>query len=141
VVPSVRTSLQSAGLVAAGQRVTAAGGFIFDPAGSPAAEYHVRLFNLASDASAANACAAGNTKVVADGKVSGDGFWFVWKTGFDQTNAAAPVLPSKVQYSMVVCTSGPTPASVATRTMTAKMPDKEFDQEDFSVPSVIASGP
>ncbi len=141
VVPSVRTSLQSAGLVAAGQRVTAAGGFIFDPAGNPAADYHVRLFNLAADASAPNACAAGNAKVVSDAKVSADGFWFVWKTGLDQTNTGAPALPSKVQYSMVVCSAGTTPSAVAMRTMSGKMPDKEFDQEDFSVPTVIATGP
>lgn len=141
VVPSVRTSTQSAGLVAAGQRVTATGGFIFDPAGNPAADYHVRVFSLASDGSAANACAAANSKVVADAKVSADGFWFIWKTGFDQLNTAAPVLPSKVQYSMVVCGPGTTPASVAARTMSSKLPDKEFDQEDFSLPTVIATGP
>jgi hypothetical protein len=113
VAPSVRISMQSAGLVAAGQRVTAAGGFIFDPAGNPAADYHVRLFNLPGDASAANACAAVNSKVVADTKVSADGFWFVWKNGFDQMNTAAPPLPSKIQYSMVVCSPGTTPSSVA----------------------------
>src|SRR4029077_20241347 len=56
VVPSVRTSTQSGGLDRSGQRVTATGGFIFDPAGNPAANYHVRVFSLASDASAANAC-------------------------------------------------------------------------------------
>jgi hypothetical protein len=141
VVPSVRQSFQSAGIIAAGQRVTATGGFIFDPVSNPADDYHVRLFNLATQASASNACAAGNANVVSDAKVSADGFYFIWKTGSDQGNAAAPSLPSKVTYSIVVCDKSPTPASVAVRTMANKMPDKEFSQEDFRLTTLIATGP
>ena len=90
VVPSVRTSYESAGLVAAGQKVTAAGGFVFDAASNPVGNYHVRLFNTASDAAAPTACAAGNAAVVAEAETMLDGFWFVWKKGSNQANLSAP---------------------------------------------------
>ncbi|MGH7511757.1 MAG: YDG domain-containing protein [Gemmatimonadales bacterium] len=141
VAPSVRTSFESAGLVAAGQKVTAAGGFVFDVGSNPVANYRVRLFNTSADASAPNACALVNANVVSETTTMLDGFWFVWKKGNNQANLAAPDLPSKVQYSMVVCDNAPTPAVVASRTMSAKMPDKDFDQEDFRLTTLVASGP
>jgi hypothetical protein len=141
VAPSVRTSFESAGLVAAGQRVTAAGGFLFDAGSNPVANYRVRLFNTPADAAAPTACALSNAAAVAETQTMLDGFWFVWKKGADQGNLSAPELPSKVQYTMVVCDNAASPAAVASRTMTGKMPDKEFDQEDFRLTTLVASGP
>jgi hypothetical protein len=140
-VPSLRTSFESAGLVAAGQRVTAAGGFLFDGGSNPVGNYRVRLFTTVADASAPTACAATNPAVVAEAQTMLDGFWFVWKKGSNQGNLSAPDLPSKVQYSLVVCDNAATPAAVATRTMAGKMPDKEFDQEDFRLTTLVATGP
>lgn len=137
VVPSVRQSYESAGLVAAGQRVTAAGGFIFDAASSPVAGYKVRLFNTAAEVAAPNACTSASP--VAEATSMLDGFWFIWKAGSNQTLTTAPALPSKVQYSMVVC--DPSNVSVATRTMSDRMKDKEFDQEDFRLTTLVATGP
>ncbi len=134
VAPSIRTSYQSTGLVMAGQKVTAMGGFVFDQVGMPPAPgYVVRAFNSAADAAAlGGACSSSNTLVVGQASVATDGFWYIWKKGSDQGNNAAADLPGKVQYYLQVC-NGTTPVS-SLATLENKLSDKEFDEVDFRVP-------
>jgi hypothetical protein len=129
VAPSVRTSIDAAGLVVAGQRVTAMGGFAFNSAGAPSTGYLIRAFNLQTDASCT--IAGTDPRVVAQDVISADGFYFIWKKGTDQMNAAAVELPSKVKYYLQVC-NGVTP--VTGHLVKDKLVDKEFDEEDFDVP-------
>ena len=129
VAPSVRTSIDAAGLVVAGQRVTAMGGFAFNSAGAPSTGYLIRAFNLQTDASCT--IAGTDPRVVAQDVISADGFYFIWKKGTDQMNTAAVELPSKVKYYLQVC-NGVTP--VTGHLVKDKLVDKEFDEEDFDVP-------
>jgi hypothetical protein len=129
MAPSIRTSVDAAGLVVAGQRVTAMGGFAFNTLGVAPAGYKVRAFNLQADAS----CTIVDTdsKIVSQDVISPDGFYFIWKKGGDQLNAAAADLPSNVKYYLQVC-NGVTP--VTGHLVKNKLVDKEFDEEDFDVP-------
>jgi len=129
VAPSVRVSYESAGLIVAGQRVTAIGGFAFNSVGAPPpAGYLVRVFALPTDASCS--IAANDPKVVAQDQVMGDGFFFIWKKGPSQISSAVE-LPGKVKYYVQLC-NGTTP--VVGHSLKDKLVEKEFDQEDFYIP-------
>ncbi len=129
VAPSIRTSIDAAGLVVAGQRVTAMGGFAFNSAGVAPTGNTVRAFNLQTDASCT--IAANDPKVVAQDVISTDGFYFIWKKGTDQMNTAAAELPSNIKYYLQLC-NGVTP--VTGHSVKNKLVDKEFDEEDFDLP-------
>ncbi|HEY7634913.1 MAG TPA: hypothetical protein VH763_05190, partial [Gemmatimonadales bacterium] len=123
-------SYESAGLVVAGQRVTAIGGFSFNSVGAPPpAGYLVRVFNLPTDASCS--IAASDPKVVAQDQVMTDGFYFIWKKGSNQADVGAAELPGKVKYYLQLC-NGTNP--VVGHSLKDKLVEKEFDQEDFVIP-------
>jgi hypothetical protein len=128
VAPSIRTSIDAAGLVVAGQRVTAMGGFAFNTAGVAPVGYTVRAFNLQTDASCT--IAVSDPRVVAQDVISADGFYFIWKKGTDQMNTAAAELPSNIKYYLQMC-NGVTP--VTGHSVKNKLVDKEFDEEDFDL--------
>jgi len=131
LAPTTRVSYQSNGVVVAGQRASAVGGFAFDAFGVPVPSgYVVRLFN---NAPTANACsiAATDPTVIAQSVVMADGFYYVWKAGTDQTSMAAPALPSQVQYYVQLC-NGSNPARLAR--LDTKLKDKEFEEINFALP-------
>jgi hypothetical protein len=121
----VRSSTSTIGLVGAGQKMTAVGGFVMKPS-APASGYIVRLFNSQV---LAQPCSS-NTNVVGQDTTTTDGFWFVWNTGSNQTTGTN-TLPSNVAYYVQVC-NGPT--QVGSATLKNKLGNKEFDEEDFIVP-------
>ena len=133
VQPNVtKTGYAAAGLVAAGQKVTAVGGFVFDQYAQARAGVTVRLFDTLAHANTAG-CGMGDG-LVTQGTVSGDGFYFVWKTPdvASQSNANAPDLPSGVRYAVEVC-SVDSPTPIAARLMSDTLNNKEFDEENFVV--------
>jgi len=118
--PTTRLGYFSVGLVGAGQKVSAVGGFAFNDIGEALSGYKVRLFNNLTD-----------TVAVAEDTTTADGFYFMWKKGTNQMNTAAVDLPSNVKY--VVRLYKPNGDLVATKTMSDKLGAKEFDEEDFYV--------
>ncbi|MEK6191888.1 MAG: Ig-like domain-containing protein, partial [Chloroflexota bacterium] len=124
-VPTVRTSNQVVGIVGAGQKVTAIGGFVYDAVGMPApAGTTVEVF----DNSTPPAC--GGTYVARD-TVSTDGFYFIWKKGSVQSNASALDLPSGIQYTVKVCSGA---AELASTMLQNKLTSKEFREVNFRLP-------
>ncbi len=128
-----------AGLSGAGEQITAIGGFVFDQNGMGIGANNIadnllnatiRLYNTAP--SAANRCTA--TGMVAETTTDGDGFYFLWKTGIDQSLASAPNLPSGVRYYVMVCdvTGVPSPYWPA-RSIGHTLANKEFEEENFYV--------
>jgi hypothetical protein len=119
---------QSVGLVGAGQKVTAVGGFVFGADGNGIQGATVKLFNSSSGAS----CSAAP---VAQDITTADGFYFIWDAGTDQT-LTSNSLPSGAQYYVRICApSGSTipDANWPARSMDHKLGNKEFDEEDFYV--------
>jgi Ca2+-binding RTX toxin-like protein len=118
----------SVGLVGAGQQVTAIGGFLLNSTGAGVGGSTVKLYNVA----VANCAVTGE---VASADTMADGFYFIWKTGGDanQSNGAAPNLPSGVKYFVAVCSQSSPPAFSTSRYMDHKLANKEFDEEDFYV--------
>jgi hypothetical protein len=127
------TGFDVVGLVGAGEKVTAIGGFLYDRNGvgiGPGAV--VKLFSSSSGAS----CGAAP---VAQDITTGDGFYFIWDAGTDQT-ISTNTLSSGVQYFVMVC-----PGTVGlpyhawsgniwpARSMDHKLGNKEFDEEDFYI--------
>jgi hypothetical protein len=118
------TGNQSAGLIGAGQQVTAVGGFVFDTNGNGVAGKTIKLFNTAvADCSGA---------AVASDTTGLDGFYFIWKSGSSQSDASATNLPSGVKFYVGVC-NAPAGAFNAARYIDHKLANKEFDEEDFYI--------
>jgi hypothetical protein len=114
---------QAAGLVGAGQQVTAVGGFVFGTNGNGVAGKTVKLYNTqVADCS---------TTSVASTTTMSDGFYFIWKSGSTQLDTD-PNLASGVKYYAAVC-STPTGPFLAARYIDHKLANKEFDEEDFYV--------
>jgi hypothetical protein len=121
---NVQTASDVTGLVGAGKRTTAIGGYVFKGA-TPGAGYAVRLFAKRSDVSCTD-----NTKRVAQDVVDAEGFYFIWRTGEDQVTVA-PNLPSGVQYAVQLCdTAG---NQLGLRTTERKLQEREFEQIDFDL--------
>jgi hypothetical protein len=121
---SVQTGYDATGIVGAGSKVAAVGGYAFS--GSTALTgYRARLFANASDAS----CSI-DTKLVAQDTVDTNGFYYVSRTGTDQHSASAPSLPSGVKYAVQLC-NGVTPLAV--QTLDGRLGDKEFEEIDFDL--------
>ncbi len=128
-----------AGLSGAGEQITAIGGFVFDQNGMGIGANNIadnllnatiRVYNTAP--SAANRCTA--TGLVAETTTDADGFYFLWKTGGDQSLVSAPNLPSGVRYYVMVCdvTGVPSPYWPA-RSIGHTLANKEFEEENFYV--------
>ena len=120
---NVQTATDSAGIVGAGSKTTAIGGYAFNNLGAPLSSYVVRVFNKPSEAS----CTI-NSKLIAQDIVDANGFYYIWRTGSDQ-HIVAPNLPSGVQYAIQLC-NGPT--QVGLKTTDSKLHEKEFEQVDFN---------
>jgi uncharacterized repeat protein (TIGR01451 family) len=117
------TGNQAAGLVGAGQQVTAVGGFVFDTQGNGVGGRTVKLYN--SQVADCSGPGVGSTTTQLDG------FYFIWKTGPNQL-ATDPNLPSGVAYYEAVCSTPTGPFTVA-RYINHKLSNKEFDEEDFYI--------
>jgi hypothetical protein len=129
VGPTIRSANQTVGVVGVGKKITAVGGFVFNSSGNPpAAGYKVRLYNTA----AAATCGASPAPVAED-VVHPDGFYFIWRTGSDQSyQASAALLPSGVQYTVLLCSGSSGP--VATQMLPNKLNNQEFNEVDFALP-------
>jgi len=120
----IRTAYFTVGLVGAGQRVTAVGGFSFNGLAQPPVGLRMRLFSLATDASCTS-----DTKLVAQDIVNADGFYFIWRKGTDQGGSGTNDLPDGVKYVVQICSGN---AQVGTlRSLADKLGKKDFDEEDF----------
>ncbi len=91
-----------AGLTGAGERMTAIGGFVFDQNGKGIANAKVRLY--ATVPPAAKRCTAAGR--VAETTTDGNGFYFLWKRGANQSLPGAPGLLPGRRYYVAVCTVG-----------------------------------
>jgi Bacterial Ig-like domain (group 3) len=120
-----RTGYFTVGLVGAGQRVTAVGGFSFNGLAQPTTGLIVRLFDSTKPVAACGT----TTNLVAQDTVNADGFYFIWRKGTDQGTAGANDLPDGVKYIIQIC-NGNTQVGTL-RTLTNKLGKKEFDEEDF----------
>jgi hypothetical protein len=69
---SVHTATDSTGLIGAGNKASAIGGYAFSNVGAPSSGYAVRLFNKASEVS----CSV-NTKLVSQDVVDANGFYYI----------------------------------------------------------------
>jgi hypothetical protein len=118
------TGNQVAGLIGAGQQVTAVGGFVFDASGTGVAGKTVKLYSTAvTDCTGAG---------VASDITQADGFYFMWKAGSLQTDANPSNLPPGTKFYVAVC-STPTGPFSAARYIDHKLANKEFDEEDFYI--------
>jgi len=122
---NIQTVSDSTGLVAAGKKATAVGGYVFDGA-IPGAGYKVRLFTKRSDAT----CTV-DTKLVAQDVVDTNGFYYLWRSGSNQASMTAPSLPSGVQYAVQLCNGS---TQVGLNTTDNRLRDKELEQVDFELP-------
>jgi hypothetical protein len=121
-----QTSIDTAGIVGAGNKMTAVGGFVFNTAATPGTGMTVRLFNNPAQVSACGS----STNVVAQDAVDSTGFYFIWRTGTDSDSMGTTnLLPSGVQYAVQLCNGG-TPLGPI-KTTDSKLHDKEFVQVDF----------
>ena len=120
---NIQTIYDAAGLVGAGKKATAVGGYVFDGA-TPGAGYMVRLFTKRSDAS----CTV-DTKLVAQSQVDSNGFYYIWRSGLNQSSSTAPSLPSGVQYAVQLCNSS---TQIGLKTTDNRLRDKELEQVDFN---------
>jgi subtilisin family serine protease len=123
-----QTSIDAAGIVGAGNRMTAVGGFVFNPYGEPGTSMTVRLFNSLAAANAASCASTSN--VVAQDIVDLTGFYFIWRTGaLNDAAGQANLLPSGVQYAVQLC-NGATQVGPIKATEN-KLHNQEFEQVDF----------
>jgi hypothetical protein len=86
---STQTATTADGIIGAGSRMSAVGGFVLNQAGTPQPGLTVRVFNQASQAS----CAVIAPNVVAQDVTDANGFYFVYRTGTNQSTWASPNLP------------------------------------------------
>ncbi len=120
----------TAGLVGAGQPLTAIGGFVLDGSGTGIDGATVKLFNTAPTP-ASDRCTS--TAFVAQATTEADGFYFIYQTKTTPSSSTANTLPSGVRYDAVVCASGVPIAYLPARLIDHKLGNKEFEQEDFLV--------
>jgi hypothetical protein len=139
-----QTSNLAFGVVGAGQKVTAVGGYAYDQNASGIAGLKTRLFKTAPPANTPGVpvawCQSGYTSsnFVAEDTTQLDGFFFIWRTplaGFapsaaDQANSSAPLLPSGVQYTVVLCGTA-SGIENARYTLANKLSNQEFNEVDF----------
>ncbi len=127
---ATQTSIDAAGLVGAGSKMTAVGGFVLTTSGIPQTGDNVRVFKSVAAAQALSCASYDPNVVVAQDVVDATGFYFIWRTGSsDNQNAIAPgLLPSDVQYAIQVCNDG---SSLGIKTTDSKLHDHEFEQVDF----------
>ena len=119
---NVQTAMDATGLVGAGKKATAIGGYAFNGA-APGTGYKVRLFTRMNEAS----CTV-DTKLVAQDTVDANGFYYIWRSGVSQSSSTAPSLPSGVQYAVQLCNGA---TQIGLKTIDSRLREKEFEQVDF----------
>ena len=119
---NVQTATDATGLVGAGKKATAIGGYAFNGA-APGTGYKVRLFTRMNEAS----CTV-DTKLVAQDTVDANGFYYIWRSGVSQSSSTAPSLPSGVQYAVQLCNGA---TQIGLKTIDSRLREKEFEQVDF----------
>jgi hypothetical protein len=131
---SSSTSNLSFGISGAGQKVTALGGFAYDQSQNGIPGQYVRVFNspppTATGTTSGTCGPFATSGAVAQDTTAGDGFWFIWRRGSDQNSSSAALLPSGVQYTVVLC--GPLSGMENARyTLSNKLGNNEFQEIDF----------
>ncbi len=124
---AVQTASDATGLIGAGKKATAIGGYVFSGI-TPGMGNKVRLFTKKSDAS----CTV-NTKLVAQAEVDANGFYYIWRAGMNQQNSNANSLPSGVQYAVQLC-DGSSQNQLGLTSIDSRLRDQEFEQIDFDLP-------
>ena len=122
---NIQTATDATGLVGAGKKATAIGGYAFNNLGAPLSGYAVRIFTKPGYASCTD-----NSKLIAQESVDTNGFYYIWRSGLSQTNTNAPSLPSGVQYAVQLCNGA---TQVGLKSIDSKLRDKEFEQVDFDL--------
>ncbi|MGN6717874.1 MAG: hypothetical protein ACTHLX_10830 [Candidatus Binatia bacterium] len=84
----------------------------------------MRLFTKKTEAS----CTV-NSKLVAQGIVDANGFYYIWRSGADQQNSNANSLPSGVQYAVQLCDGS---TQLGLTSIDSKLREQEFEQIDFN---------
>jgi Big-like domain-containing protein/MBG domain-containing protein/Kelch motif protein/galactose oxidase-like protein len=120
---SVQTASDATGIVGAGKKATAIGGYVFSGI-TPGTGNTVRLFTKKTDAS----CTV-NSKLVAQDVIDANGFYYIWRSGADQHNSNANSLPSGVQYAVQLCDGS---TQLGLTSMDSKLREQEFEQVDFN---------
>ena len=120
---NVQTASDATGIVGAGKKATAIGGYVFSGI-TPDTGKIVRLFTKKTDAS----CTV-NSKLVAQDVIDANGFYYIWRSGTDQHNSNANSLPSGVQYAVQLCDGS---TQLGLTTIDSKLRDQEFEQIDFN---------
>ena len=70
-----------------------------------------------------------DTKLVAQSQVDSNGFYYIWRSGLNQSSSTAPSLPSGVQYAVQLCNSS---TQIGLKTTDNRLRDKELEQVDFN---------
>jgi len=120
---NVQTASDATGIVGAGKKATAIGGYVFSGI-TPGTGNTVRLFTKNTEAS----CTV-NSKLVAQGSVDANGFYYIWRSGADQQNSNANSLPSGVQYAVQLCNGS---TQLGLTSIDSKLREQEFEQIDFN---------
>ena len=79
------TGSHALGLTFAGERMTAVGGFVFDPSGNGRANVTVRLFSAPPSVDRCGSYGYGTNNLVASYLTGSDGFYFIWQKNLDNT--------------------------------------------------------
>ena len=136
------TGSHALGLTFAGERMTAVGGFVFDPSGNGRANVTVRLFSAPPSVDRCGSYGYGTNNLVASYLTGSDGFYFIWQKNLDNTGLGTGTnsLAPGFKYYVALCdlTVGGTAMPFdklywPARSMQSTLGNKEFDEEDFFV--------
>ena len=136
------TGSNALGLLLAGEKMTAVGGFVFDTAGNGKPDVTVRLFSAPPSANRCGTYGYGTNNLVASYTTGSDGFYFIWQKNVDNTGLVTGTndLASGFKYYIALCdqTVGHTAMPFdqiywPARSLSNNLGNKEFDDEDFFV--------
>ena len=139
------TGNNALGLTFAGERMTAVGGFVFDPSGNGRSDVTVRLFSAPPSVDRCGSYGFGVNNLVASYTTGSDGFYFIWQKNIDNTglSSGTNTLANGFKYYIALCDLTAAPGSGTAmpfaqlywpaRSMVSTLGNKEFDEEDFYV--------
>ena len=139
------TGTHALGLTFAGEKMTAVGGFVFDPSGLGRAGVTVRLFSAPPSVDRCGSYTYGANNLIASYTTASDGFYFFWQKLADNTSLSSGTntLASGFKYYIALCDLTGAPGSGTAlpfaqlywpaRSMANTLGNKEFDEEDFFV--------
>jgi hypothetical protein len=129
------------GQTLAGEKMTAIGGFVFDPSANGIENVTVRAFS--SPPSGDRCAAIAPAGLIAWTETDASGFYFLWKMGDNTTSGGTNNLPSGFTYYLALCDlTGPPGSGTAmpfaqaywpARSLPNKLGNKEFTVQDFYV--------